>query len=98
LPKLKNCAEAGPTIPTSSATATANTISGPVSVNTRKKDFVFGMRLGRNGSFGQTSYQPNQAASGQISRHHRASPCVHQEPLGNVVEHDPFQLGTGFPA
>ena len=42
--KLKNCADAGPTIPTSSATATANAISGPVSVNTRKKDFGFGMR------------------------------------------------------
>jgi len=50
-PKLKNCAEAGPTIPSSSASATASAISGPVSVNTRKKDFVFGMRLGRNGSF-----------------------------------------------
>ena len=48
-PKLKNCAEAGPTMPTSSATATASAISGPVSVNTRRKDFGFGMRLGRDG-------------------------------------------------
>src|ERR1700692_3263748 len=47
-PKLKNCAEAGPTIPTSSATATASTISGPLSVNTRKKDFGFCMRVDRN--------------------------------------------------
>src|SRR6202048_336765 len=49
-PKLKNCADAGPTIPTSSATATASTISGPVSVNTRKEDFGFGMRIDRNGN------------------------------------------------
>ena len=49
-PKLKNCAEAGPAIPISSAIATASATSGPVSVNTRKKDFGFGMRLGRNGS------------------------------------------------
>src|SRR5216684_8008191 len=49
-PKLKNCADAGPTIPTSSATATASTISGPVSVNTRKKDFGFVMRIDRNGN------------------------------------------------
>jgi hypothetical protein len=46
---LKNCADAGAATPTNSATATANTISGPVSVNTRKKDFLFGMRFGRNG-------------------------------------------------
>src|SRR6266481_1078194 len=43
-PKLKNCAEAGPTTPTNSATATANAISGPLWVNRRKKDFGFGMR------------------------------------------------------
>jgi hypothetical protein len=43
-PKLKNCADAGPTIPTSSATATASAISGPLSVKTRKKDFGFAMR------------------------------------------------------
>ena len=49
-PKLKNCAEAGPAIPTNSAIATASATSGPVSVNTRKKDFGFGIRLGRNGS------------------------------------------------
>src|SRR5260370_38020527 len=47
---LKNCADAGPTIPTSSATATASTISGPVSVNTRKKDFGLVMRIDRNGN------------------------------------------------
>ena len=40
-PKLKNCAEAGPTMPTSSAIATASAISGPVSVNTAQK----GLRL-----------------------------------------------------
>ncbi len=34
-PKLKNCADAGPTIPTNSAIATASAISGPLSVNTR---------------------------------------------------------------
>jgi hypothetical protein len=45
LPKLKNCAEAGPTIPTNNAIATASAVSGPVSVNTRKKDFSFDMRL-----------------------------------------------------
>src|SRR5439155_22649429 len=49
LPKLKNCAEAGAAIPTNSASATASATSGPGSVNTRRKDFVFGMRLGRNG-------------------------------------------------
>ena len=49
-PKLKNCAEAGPTMPIKSAIATASATSGPVSVNTRKKDFGFGIRLGRNGS------------------------------------------------
>jgi hypothetical protein len=31
-------------MPTKSATATASAIKGPVSVNTRKKDFGFGMR------------------------------------------------------
>ena len=49
-PKLKNCAEAGPTIPTRNAITTASTASGPVSVNTRKKDFGFRIRLSRNGS------------------------------------------------
>ena len=48
-PKLKNCADAGPTIPTSSATATASAISGPLSVNMRKKDLGFGMRSVANG-------------------------------------------------
>jgi hypothetical protein len=47
---LKNCADAGPTIPTSSATATASAISGPLSVKTRKKDFGFAMRSVRNES------------------------------------------------
>jgi hypothetical protein len=42
---LKNCAEAGPTLPTDSAIATASAVSGAVSVNTRKKDFGFDMRL-----------------------------------------------------
>ena len=46
MPKLKNCAEAGPAIPTSSASATASATSGPGSVTTRRKDFVFGMRVG----------------------------------------------------
>ena len=41
---------AGPTIPIKSAIATASATSGPVSVNTRKKDFSFCIRLGRNGS------------------------------------------------
>jgi hypothetical protein len=40
---LKNCPDAGPTFPASIATATASAISGPLSVNIRKKDFVFGM-------------------------------------------------------
>src|SRR3984957_18081251 len=48
--KLKNCADAGPAIPASSATATA--ISGPLSVKTRKKDFGFGMRFDRHGRSG----------------------------------------------
>ena len=48
-PKLKNCADAGPAIPIRSAIATASATSGPVSVNTRKKDVGFGIRLGRNG-------------------------------------------------
>ena len=47
---LVGCADAGPTIPTKSAIATASATSGPVSVNTRKKDFGFRIRLGRNGS------------------------------------------------
>src|SRR5436190_18204719 len=46
-PKLKNCADAGPAIPTSNATATESAISGPVSVKIRKKDFGFCMRMGR---------------------------------------------------
>src|ERR1700678_1883553 len=50
--KLKNCADAGPAIPTSSATATANAISGPLSVKTRKKDFGTGMRFDRHGGSG----------------------------------------------
>ena len=50
LPKLKNCAEAGPTIPINSAIATASATSGPLSVNTRKNGFGFGIRLGRNRS------------------------------------------------
>ena len=41
-------ADAGATIPTSSATATASAISGPLSVNTRKKDFGFSIRIDRN--------------------------------------------------
>jgi len=45
---LKNCADAGATIPTSRPAATANAISGPVSVNSRKKDFGLGMRNDRN--------------------------------------------------
>src|SRR6476661_5439344 len=53
-PKLKNCADAGPTTPTNSATATASAISGPVSVNSRKKDFFCGMRFGRNGTLGNS--------------------------------------------
>jgi hypothetical protein len=44
---LKNCAAAGPTIPTSNAIATANAISLPLSVNARKKHFAFGMCFGR---------------------------------------------------
>jgi hypothetical protein len=56
LPKLKNCAEAGPAIPTNSAEATASAASGPGSVKTRKKDIVFGMRLGRNGWLGNHYY------------------------------------------
>src|ERR1035438_4333693 len=49
-PKLKNCAEAGPTTPTMSATATPSAINGPVSVNTLRKDFGFNMRFGRDGN------------------------------------------------
>jgi hypothetical protein len=42
---LKNCAEAGPAIPTNSAIATVSATSGPLSVKMRKKDFVgFGIR------------------------------------------------------
>jgi hypothetical protein len=37
-------------MPNSSPTATVSAISGPISVNTRKKDFGFDMRLGRYGS------------------------------------------------
>ena len=44
-PKLKNCADAGAASPTSSAIATASTISGPVSVKMRKNDFGLGMRF-----------------------------------------------------
>src|SRR5215213_3834285 len=47
-PKLKNCAEAGPTIPTSNATATASATSGPDSVNTPRKDLGFRIRIDRN--------------------------------------------------
>src|SRR5438270_13735769 len=46
-PKLKNCADAGPAIPTNSATATESAISGPVSVKIRKKDLGFCMRMVR---------------------------------------------------
>src|SRR5438094_2412358 len=46
-PKLKNCAEAGPTIPTNSAIATASATSGPGSVNTRKNGFGFCIQSGR---------------------------------------------------
>src|SRR3954465_5756461 len=48
-PKLNNCAEAGPAMPTRIAMATASAISGPLSVNTRKNDFGCRIRLGRNG-------------------------------------------------
>src|SRR5258707_3994336 len=40
LPKLKNCAEAGPATPTNSASATASATSGPGSVKPRNKDFA----------------------------------------------------------
>src|ERR1700719_3289174 len=46
--KLKNCADAGPAIPTNNATATADAISGPLSVKTRKKDFGTGMGFDRH--------------------------------------------------
>src|SRR6266403_299387 len=72
-PKLKNCAEAGPTIPNSSASATASAISGPVSVNTRKKDFVFGMRLGRNGSFSDRYNNGIRPQAGRFPTLNRAS-------------------------
>jgi hypothetical protein len=50
-PKLKNCAEAGPAIPTSIAVATASATSRPGSVNTRKEGFGFGsIELSRNRS------------------------------------------------
>src|SRR5262245_49294494 len=47
-PKLKSCADAGPAMPTRGAMATVSTASGPLSVNTRKNDFGFRIRLGRN--------------------------------------------------
>src|ERR1700731_4256672 len=46
--KLKNCADAGPAIPTNNAAATAHAISGPLSVKTRKKDFGTGMGFDRH--------------------------------------------------
>src|SRR5439155_25652990 len=72
-PKLKNCAEAGPVIPTNSASATVSATSGPVSVNTRKNDFVFGMRLDRNGSFGNHYYSGIRPQAGRFLTINRAS-------------------------
>src|SRR5260370_14989403 len=73
LPKLKNCAEAGPAIPTNSAKATASAASGPGSVKARKKDFVFGMRLGRNGSLGNHYYSGIRPQAGRFLTINRAS-------------------------
>src|SRR3954447_23628237 len=45
LPKLKNCADAGPAMPTNSAIATVSATSGPLSLKMRRKDFFgFGIR------------------------------------------------------
>src|SRR5258707_2248843 len=73
LPKLKNCAEAGPAIPTNRAAATASAASGPGSVKARKKDFVFGMRLGRNGSLGNHYYSGIRPQAGRFLTINRAS-------------------------
>src|SRR6185312_16976055 len=47
-PKLKNCAEAGATMPTNSAIATQSTASGPGSVRILGNDGGLIMQLGRN--------------------------------------------------
>src|SRR5450755_2459356 len=90
-PKLKNCADAGPTIPTSSATATASTISGPVSANTRKKDFGFGMRIDRNGIQAMVivAESGRKRADKSAIRHRRQGRCA------NVRFKVTFGSGTG---
>lgn len=57
-PKLKNCAAAGPTIPTSNAIVMANAISLPLSVNARKKHFGLAMCFGRSQFGPQAGHRP----------------------------------------
>ena len=44
-----------------------------IAVNTRKKDFVCGMRLGRNGSFGNHYYSGIRPQAGRFLAINRAS-------------------------
>jgi hypothetical protein len=91
-PKLKNCADAGPTIPTSSATATASAISGPLSVNTRKKDFGFAMRSFRNESL--TVIIAESGCKRADSSHKSSIGCRRQGRGANVVYKVTFGTGT----
>src|SRR5258708_33481810 len=85
LGKLKNWAEAGPTIPTSSAIATASATSGPVSVNTRKNEIFLCMRLGRNRSFGNSHNSGIGPQAGRFPHHKPGIRRRRQGHRGNVV-------------
>src|SRR5580700_10211723 len=97
-PKLKNCADAGPTIPTKSAIATASATSGPVSVNTRKNDFFSRMRLGRNGSFGNSYISGIGPQAGRFRGHKPGIGRPRQECRGNPAFKVTFGAGKGVSA
>src|SRR5580704_16334118 len=94
-PKLKNCADAGAAIPTSSATATPSAISGPVSVNSRKKDFCLDMRLRRNQSFGNRYNSGIRPQAGRFCAHKPAIGHPRQGYRRNPLFRVTFGTGTG---
>src|ERR1700731_4378160 len=94
-PKLKNCADAGPTIPTKSAIATASATSGPVSVKTRKNDFVSRMRLGRNGSFDNSYISGIGPQAGRFRGHKPGIGRPRQGCRGNPAFRVTFRAGKG---
>src|ERR1700757_4949742 len=74
-PKLKNCADAGPTTPTRSAIETASAISGPASVKSLCKGFCLIRPSGANGSNG--CCEDNNAIgpqTGEFSLRHKRGP------------------------